>query len=315
MLITLKALTYRPTGGIVAAATTSLPEDIGGVRNWDYRYCWLRDATITLEALLGDRLPRGGKGLASAGRAARSPGIRKTSRSCTGWPGNAAGGVGGDLAARLRELGTGAHRQCGVGPAPAGRVRGGHRRPGAHFRAGLYDDRHTWSLQRALLGYLGTALGPARRGAVGGPRPPASLRALQGDGLGGLRPRVQVRGPRRREGAGRQVAEVSDEINREVCEKGYDAARGAFVQYYGASEFDAAVLLISDVGFLPADDPRVMSTMEALQRDLMQGGFMRRYELPGGRQVGGGRAGGLGGSLPGVQLLAGEHAGVERQAR
>jgi GH15 family glucan-1,4-alpha-glucosidase len=75
---------------------------------------------------------------------------------------------------------------------------------------------------------------------------------------------------------------ISDEINREVCEKGYDAARGAFVQYYGASELDAAVLLISDVGFLPADDPRVVSTMKALQRDLMQGGFLRRYELPPG---------------------------------
>jgi GH15 family glucan-1,4-alpha-glucosidase len=75
---------------------------------------------------------------------------------------------------------------------------------------------------------------------------------------------------------------IRDEINKEVCEKGYDPARGAFMQYYGAAELDASVLLIPDVGFLPADDPRVVSTMTVLQRDLIQDGFMRRYELPTG---------------------------------
>ena len=183
------------------------------------------------------------------------------------------------------------------------------------FRAGLHDDRHTWSLQRALLGYLEQHWAQPDEGLweVRGPRRHfvhskvmawvAFDRAARYAGHAGEKELAA------------KWRKISDEINREVCEKGYDAARGAFVQYYGASELDAAVLLISDVGFLPADDPRVVSTMKALQRDLMQGGFLRRYELPGRRQLGGGRAGGLGGSLPGVQLLAGERAGAERPAR
>ena len=82
--------------------------------------------------------------------------------------------------------------------------------------------------------------------------------------------------------AGSNWRAIRDEINREVCEQGYDSVRGAFMQYYGAAELDASVLLISDVGFLPADDPRVVSTMKVLQRDLMRDGFLRRYELPTG---------------------------------
>ena len=315
-LITLKALTYRPTGGIVAAATTSLPEDIGGVRNWDYRYCWLRDATITLEALL-------------------RTGYLEEAKAWRLWLGRAIAGDPEDIQImygvagerRLAEWeaswlpGYENSAPVRIGNAAAGQLQldvYGEVIDALQLscRAGLHDDRHTWSLQRALLGFLEQHWAAARRGAVGGPRPPASLRALQGDGLGRLRPRGQVRRATRARRSWRPSGGRSrDEINREVCEKGYDAARGAFVQYYGASELDAAVLLISDVGFLPADDPRVVSTMKVLQRDLMQDGFLRRYELPAGGSVGGGRAGGLGGSLPGLQLLAGERAGAERPAR
>ena len=297
-LITLKALTYRPTGGIVAAATTSLPEDIGGVRNWDYRYCWLRDATITLEALL-------------------RTGYLEEAKAWRLWLGRAIAGDPEDIQImygvagerRLAEWeATWLPGYENSAPVRIGNAASGQLQLDVYgevidalelsFRAGLHDDRHTWSLQRALLGYL------------------EQHWAQPDEGL------WEVRGPRRHfvhskvmawvafDRASRYAGQagekelaakwrkISDEINREVCEKGYDAARGAFVQYYGASELDAAVLLISDVGFLPADDPRVMSTMEALQRDLMQGGFLRRYELPaGGRSEVDGLAGSEGAFL------------------
>ena len=138
-LITLKALTYQPTGGIVAAATTSLPEDIGGVRNWDYRYCWLRDATITLEALLRTGYTeeafawRTWLERAIAGEPARRPDhVRCGGRAQTAR-------MGGRLAARVRGLGAGQDRQRGGGPAPAGRLRRGDRR--ADARAAGRDRR------------------------------------------------------------------------------------------------------------------------------------------------------------------------------
>jgi GH15 family glucan-1,4-alpha-glucosidase len=281
-LITLKALTYRPTGGIVAAATTSLPEDIGGVRNWDYRYCWLRDATITLEALL-------------------RTGYTDEAKAWRSWLGRAIAGdpediqimygVAGErrLAEWEAEWLPGYERSAPVriGNAAAGQLQldvYGEVIDALQLscKSGLHDDAHTWSLQRSLLGFL------------------EEHWAEPDEGL------WEVRGPRRHfvhskvmawvafdraasyaEGVGEtdratRWRRARDEIKREVCEKGYDSARGAFMQYYGAAELDASVLLISDVGFLPADDPRVVSTMKVLQRDLMQDGFLRRYELPAG---------------------------------
>ena len=281
-LITLKALTYRPTGGIVAAATTSLPEDIGGVRNWDYRYCWLRDATITLEALL-------------------RTGYLEEAKAWRLWLGRAIAGDPEDIQImygvagerRLAEWeATWLPGYENSAPVRIGNAASGQLQLDVYgevidalelsFRAGLHDDRHTWSLQRALLGYLEQHWAEPDEGLweVRGPRRHfvhskvmawvAFDRAARYAGHAGEKELAA------------KWRKISDEINREVCEKGYDAARGAFVQYYGASELDAAVLLISDVGFLPADDPRVVSTMKALQRDLMQGGFLRRYELPPG---------------------------------
>jgi GH15 family glucan-1,4-alpha-glucosidase len=282
-LITLKALTYQPTGGIVAAATTSLPEDIGGVRNWDYRYCWLRDATITLEALLRT-------GYTDEAMAWRL----WLSRAIAGDPADVQimYGVAGER--RLAEWeadwlpGYEDSAPVRIGNAAAGQLQldvYGEVVDALQLscRSGLHDDRHTWALQRALLSFL------------------EEHWAEPDDGL------WEVRGPRRHFVHSKVMAWVAfdraatyaenrmnqleiairwrgirDQIHREVCEKGYDSTRGAFMQYYGAAELDASVLLISDVGFLPADDPRVISTVEALKRDLMKDGFMRRYELPPG---------------------------------
>jgi GH15 family glucan-1,4-alpha-glucosidase len=282
-LITLKALTYQPTGGIVAAATTSLPEDIGGVRNWDYRYCWLRDATITLEALLRT-------GYTEEALAWR----QWLSRAIAGHPADVQimYGVGGER--RLDEWeadwlpGYEGSAPVRIGNAAAGQLQldvYGEVIDALQLscKSGLHDDRHTWSLKRSLLSFL------------------EEHWAEPDDGL------WEVRGPRRHfvhskvmawvafdRGAAyaeRTMGEpelaarwrgVRDQIHREVCEKGFNKARGAFTQYYGATELDASVLLIPDVGFLPADDPRVASTVSALQRDLMSDGFMRRYELPPG---------------------------------
>ena len=278
-LITLKALTYRPTGGIVAAATTSLPEDIGGVRNWDYRYCWLRDATITLEALL-------------------RTGYTEEASAWRKWLARA---IAGDAADVQIMYGVAGERRLDeweadwlpgyensapvrIGNAAAGQVQldvYGEVIDALQLscKSGLHDDRHTWQLQRELLGYL------------------EKHWAEPDDGL------WEVRGPRRHFVHSKVMAWVAfdraacyaedhgepaiatkwrgirDEIHREVCEKGYNQQRNAFTQYYGATELDASVLLISDVGFLPPDDPRVVSTIEALQRELMPKGFLRRYEL------------------------------------
>jgi GH15 family glucan-1,4-alpha-glucosidase len=281
-LITLKALTYQPTGGIVAAATTSLPEDIGGVRNWDYRYCWLRDATITLEALL-------------------RTGYTDEAKAWRFWLGRAIAGSPQDIQIMYGVAGERRLAEWeaswlpgyeGSAPVRIGNAAAGQLQLDVYgevidalqlsCKSGLHDDQHTWSLQRSLLRFL------------------EEHWAEPDEGL------WEVRGPRRHfvhskvmawvafdraasyaEQAGETDLAASwrvtrDTIKREVCEKGYNCERGAFTQYYGATELDASVLLISDVGFLAADDPRVVSTMKVLQRDLMQDGFLRRYELPAG---------------------------------
>ena len=281
-LITLKALTYRPTGGIVAAATTSLPEDIGGVRNWDYRFCWLRDATITLEALL-------------------RTGYLEEAKAWRIWLGRAIAGDPEDIQImygvagerRLAEWeaswlpGYESSAPVRIGNAAAGQLQldvYGEVIDALQLscKSGVHDDRHTWALQRSLLGFL------ERHWA----EPDEGLWEVRGPRRHFVHSKVMTwvafdRAATYAEDAGQTALAVKwrgirDEINKEVCEKGYDAARGAFMQYYGAAELDASVLLIPDVGFLPPDDPRVVSTMKVLQRDLIQDGFLRRYELPAG---------------------------------
>jgi GH15 family glucan-1,4-alpha-glucosidase len=281
-LITLKALTYRPTGGIVAAATTSLPEDIGGVRNWDYRYCWLRDATITLEALL-------------------RTGYLTEAKAWRLWLGRAIAGDPQDIQImygvagerRLAEWeaswlpGYENSAPVRIGNAAAGQLQldvYGEVIDALQLscKSGLHDDWHTWSLQRSLLGFLERHWAEPDEGLweVRGPRRHFVHSKVMA-WVAFDRAATYAAGVGEAELATKWRA-IRDEINREVCEKGYDSARGAFVQYYGANELDASVLLIPDVGFLPADDPRMVSTMKVLQRDLLQDGFLRRYELPPG---------------------------------
>jgi GH15 family glucan-1,4-alpha-glucosidase len=279
-LITLKALTYEPTGGIVAAATTSLPEDIGGVRNWDYRYCWLRDATITLEALL-------------------RTGYVDEAAAWRGWLVRAIAGDPGDVQIMY---GVGGERRLaeweadwlpgyeGSAPVRIGNAAVNQRQLDVYgevidaislgTQAGLSFDRHAWGLLRALLGFLEKHWDQPDEGIweVRGPRRHfvhskvmawvAFDRAIRIAELG-LPGKIE------------QWREVRDCIHAEVLEKGYDRERGTFTQFYGSTELDAAVLLIPEVGFLPPDDRRVISTVETIQRELTKDGLVLRYSQPG----------------------------------
>jgi GH15 family glucan-1,4-alpha-glucosidase len=277
-LITLKALTYQPTGGIVAAATTSLPEDIGGVRNWDYRYCWLRDATITLEALLRtgytdeacdwrDWLMRA---VAGDPRDVQIMYGVAGERRLAEWEADWLPGYERSAPVRIGNAAVN-QRQLDVYGEVIDALALGQ-------AAGLAIDKHAWALQRQLLEFLEKNWDQPDEGIweVRGPRRHfvhskvmawvAFDRACRATAQG-------MPGPADRWRA------VRDQIHEQVCEKGYDADRGAFTQSYGSAELDAAVLLIPEVGFLPPSDPRVVSTVEVISRELMSGGLLRRYEL------------------------------------
>lgn len=280
-LITLKALTHAPTGGIVAAATTSLPEDLGGVRNWDYRYTWLRDAAMTLNAFL------------AAGYLEEAGAWRAwLLRTVAGDPEHLQimYGVGGER--RLTEHtadwlpGYEGSRPVRIGNAAAtqfqldvyGEVLDTLHR--AHL-AGLACDPDTTALVVELAGAVADRWREPDEGIweVRGPRRhfvhskvmawvalDRALRILDTDpGTvvdGGIRDRL------RRE---------RDAIHREVCERGYDTERNTFTQFYGSRELDGALLLVPAVGFLPPDDKRVIGTVEAVQRDLTRDGLVLRY--------------------------------------
>jgi GH15 family glucan-1,4-alpha-glucosidase len=278
-LITLKALTYAPTGGIVAAATTSLPEDIGGVRNWDYRYCWLRDATITLEALLRTGYTEEasqwrewlGRAIAGDPRDVQIMYGVAGERRLEEWQADWLPGYENSAPVRIGNAAV-SQRQLDVYGEVIDAITLGR-------QAGLRFDGHTWSLVRALLRFLEQNWNQPDEGIweVRGPRRHfvhskvmawvAFDRAIRVAELG-------------KPGAEERWRAVRDQIHAEVCEQGYDAKRGTFTQYYGSAELDAAVLLIPEVGFLPPSDPRVVSTVETIQRELMSGGLVLRYTQP-----------------------------------
>ncbi|MGI5487444.1 glycoside hydrolase family 15 protein [Microtetraspora malaysiensis] len=290
-LITLKALTYSPTGGIVAAPTTSLPEDFGGVRNWDYRYCWLRDATMTLDALVGTgyldeaRAWREWLLRAIAGRAEDLQimygvaGERRLPEMTLDW-------LGGYEESRPVRIGNGAASQLQLDVY--GEVVNSLY---VARRGGLPPNGHAWSLVRKLMDFLESGWEKPDEGLweVRGPRRhfvhSKVMAWVAADRAVRLVRELERTGPIERWTA------LRDRIHAEVCHKGYDSERGTFTQSYGSRELDAALLMIPIVGFLPPQDPRVHSTIEAIERELMADGFVLRYPtaednpvdgLPGG---------------------------------
>jgi len=277
-LMTLKALTYEPTGGIVAAATTSLPETLGGERNWDYRYCWLRDATLTLESLM-----RGGyhdEALAwrdwllraTAGDVSKLQIMygARGERRLDEWEVDWLSGYEGSVPVRIGNAAADQFQLDVYGEVMS-----------ALYRAAQIDGVHSraiWDLQTKLVEFV----------EHGWKEPD--------DGL------WEVRGPRRHFTHSKVMAWVAvdravrtmedwpelpgpierwrklrDRIHAEVLEKGFDKEKQSFTQYYGTDELDASLLMIPRVGFLPAKDPRMVGTIDAIQRELVEDGFVLRY--------------------------------------
>jgi GH15 family glucan-1,4-alpha-glucosidase len=281
-LITLKALTYRPTGGIVAAPTTSLPEQIGGPRNWDYRYCWLRDATFTLLALMNC-------GYYDEAREWRSWLIR----TVAGDPAQVQimYGLAGEH--RLPEwevpwlAGYEGSKPVRIGNAAARQLQldiyGEVMDALHHGRVGsLGADTTGWMLQRELLRHLETVWQQPDEGiweVRGGPRHFTYSKVMAWVAFDRAIKSVEqfaLEGPVAR------WREIRQQIHDEVCARAFNRDIGAFAQSYGSAELDASVLLIPTVGFLPPSDSRVRGTAAAIQQRLMRDGFVLRYDPAAG---------------------------------
>jgi GH15 family glucan-1,4-alpha-glucosidase len=277
-LITLKALTFRPSGGIVAAPTTSLPEQIGGPRNWDYRFCWIRDATLTLLTLMG-------AGYYDAARAWRNWLIRSVAgspsqlqimygvtgeRRLTEWQVDWLDGYEHSKPVRV---GNAAHTQLQLD------VYG--ELMDALYQArqgGLREHKRAWAIECALLKHLKGIWTQPDEGIweVRGSRKHFTYskimawvafdRAIKSSEEFGLKGPVD------------DWRAVRREIHADVCRNGYDGKRKSFVQVYGEPQLDASLLLIPAVGFLPPDDERVVSTVRTIERELMVDGLVKRYD-------------------------------------
>jgi GH15 family glucan-1,4-alpha-glucosidase len=276
-LIVLKAMTFETTGAVIAAPTTSLPEDIGGERNWDYRYCWLRDSVLALEALL------------SAGYTEEALAFRDyLLRVGTGDPTaiQIMYGIGGERRLTEFELdalpGYEGSRPVRIGNAAS-----------EQFQLDVYGEViGVGFLGATAVGRIEDRMWPRWRKIV---EHVESIWRQPDDGI------WETRGPRRHFTHSKVMAWVvfdrairlveqfgleaplerwraaRDEVHREVCEQGFDGSRQTFTQYYGSKELDAAVLNIPLVGFLPPTDPRVTGTIDAISRELARDGFVSRY--------------------------------------
>jgi GH15 family glucan-1,4-alpha-glucosidase len=281
-LLVLRLLTDETRGGIVAAPTTSLPEDVGGERNWDYRYCWLRDASLTLEALL-------------------ACGYLEETRLWRDWLVRAVAGDPADLQIMYavdggrdlpeRELdhlpGWGGSRPVRIGNGAVGQRQADVLGEvmvalATARRLGLPESRETWSVQRALVDEL----------VEHWDEPDHGLWEIRGPERHFTHSRVMVwaaldRAVRAVEDGGHEGPvdrwrAVRDRVHAEVLERGFDKARGTFTQHYETTEVDASLLLVPAVGFLPADDPRVLGTVAAVEEDLLRDGFLMRYRTATG---------------------------------
>jgi GH15 family glucan-1,4-alpha-glucosidase len=279
-LVTLKALTYRPTGGIVAAATTSLPEQIGGPRNWDYRYCWLRDATFTLLAFM-------------------NAGFLDEANVWQNWLMRVIAGSPSQLQTMYGVAGERRLEEWLIDWLP------GYEKS-KPVRIGNAAAKQ---LQLDIYGELADVMQQARKGGL----PPAPRRAELREAMLGHLEKIwrqpdegiwEIRGPAQHfthskamawvafDRASRSITasaadkrrrkKVADEIHAEVCRHGIDAKRGCFVQAYGSTRLDASLLMLAIVGFLPPDDPRIVRTVEEIEKHLVFDGLVLRYETDSG---------------------------------
>jgi GH15 family glucan-1,4-alpha-glucosidase len=276
-LITLKALTYEPTGGMVAAPTTSLPERIGGPRNWDYRFCWLRDATFLLYALLD-------AGYRDEALAWRDWLLRAVAGKASQL--NIMYGVTGER--RLTEIeldwlpGYEDSRPVRIGNAAHGQFQldvYGELMDVVHVahRHGMPIDKHAWHLQRSLLAYLEDVWHEPDEGiweVRGGRRHFTHSRVMAWLGVDRM---IKSAEHFHLEGDLQRWQRLRKQIHAETCAKGFDTEMNSFVQYYGSKELDASLLLIPLVGFLPSHDPRVRGTLAAIERELLADGLVLRY--------------------------------------